>query len=162
MLWIFTDWDETITNEDTLCFVAPPDSSSPSGPPFSFFRDYYMRIMDEHEKAFGPRHTLERQLAYLASLDSIEEESVRNVEEHGLFKGVKEADIRERGRREVQFCRGWIEFVDECIRKREEVKLVGVLSVNWSKAFIESALAAIHDPAFMEELDIRANVSALI
>jgi hypothetical protein len=160
-LWIFVDWDETVTSHDTLSLVAPPDSSEPgSPPPFSFFSKYYMEIMDEHEKAFGPRETLERQLEYLDSLGSVEKASVSKVEEYGLFKGVKEADIRERGK-QVKFRDGWKNFTDEATRQ-EHVWLMGVLSVNWSKSFIVSALRMVHDDAFMEQFEIRANVFVIL
>ena len=157
-LWIFADWDETITSHDTLCLVAPPNSTEPTAPPpFSYFVQYYSNLISEYEHSFGPRDTLEQQLAYLQSLGPVERLIVRKVEEKGLFKGVKEEDIKKRAQR-VEFRNGWKEFTEEAMR-REDVRLMGILSVNWSNVFISSALRRIHDDAFMEQFEIRANVN---
>ena len=158
-LWIFTDWDETITSHDTLSLIAPPDSTKPNAPPpFSYFSQYYSSLMSEHQKAFRPRDTLDRQLEFLASLKPVEKASIEKVEQEGLFKGVKEEDIRKRAHK-VKFRDGWKEFTEQAMSK-EHVRLKGILSVNWSKAFIDSALRRIHDDAFMKQFEIRANVSA--
>lgn len=159
-LWIFADWDETITKHDTLSLIAPPDSSDPKGPPpFSYFSKYYMGLMTEHDKAFGPRDTLERQLEYLVSLTPIEKASVMEVEEKGLFKGVKEEDIRRRAQR-VEFREGWKEFTYATTDK-EHIRFRAILSVNWSGVFIKSALQRIHDEAFLNQFEIRANVNTV-
>jgi hypothetical protein len=155
-LVLFTDWDETITARDTLSLIAPPDSPDGDRPPFSFFVDYYLNVMAAHEKAFGPRHTLEKQLEYLGSLGVVEKASVSKVEEYGLFKGVREVDICERTK-QVQFRDGWKEFAAQ-VTKTDHVQFMAVLSVNWSKVFIDCALRRIHDSAFMEKFEIRANV----
>ena len=158
-LWIFADWDETITSHDTLSLIAPPDSSEPNAPPpFSYFVQYYLKVMADYEQSFGPRDTLEKQLVYLESLGPVERVSVRKVEEKGLFKGVKEEDIK-KGAQQVEFRNGWKEFTEEAM-KREDVRLMGILSVNWSSVFIDSALRRIHDDAFMQQFEIRANVDS--
>jgi hypothetical protein len=151
-LLIFADWDETITSHDTLSLVAPPDTPNSTCPPFSFFTDCYLDDMTRHEKAFGPRDTVEKQLEYLGSLSVVEMASVRRVEEYGLFKGVREADIRERST-QVNFRDGWEAFTAE-ITAREHVQFMAVLSVNWSKVLIDCALKRMHDTRF----EIRANV----
>jgi thiamine phosphate phosphatase / amino-HMP aminohydrolase len=156
-LWIFADWDETITSHDTLSLIAPPDSSDPNGPPpFSYFSQYYTNLVREHEREFGPRDTLDRQLEYLASLAPVEQASMKKVEERGLFKGVREEDIRKRAQY-VEFRDGWKEFTERAMNE-QHVQLKGVLSVNWSKVFIRSALQRIHDDEFMRQFEIRANV----
>jgi hypothetical protein len=111
-LWIFADWDETITSHDTLSLIAPPDSSEPNGPP---------------------------------------------VEDEGLFKGVREEDICKRAQK-VEFRDGWKEFTEQAMNE-EHIRLMGILSVNWSKVFINCALRRIHNDAFMRQFEIRANVS---
>jgi hypothetical protein len=112
--------------------------------------------MSAHIKAFGPRDTLDRELEFLASLTPVEKATVKKVEEEGLFKGVKEEDIRKRAQK-VTFRDGWKEFTEQAM-KNEHVRLKGVLSVNWSKAFIESALRRIHNDIFMKQFEVRANV----
>jgi len=156
-LWIFADWDETVTIHDTLKLIAPPDSFGPDAPPpFSFFVDCYLALLSEHNQSFGPRDSLERELQYLDSLGSVETASIRKVEEYGLFRGVREVDIRERAQK-VEFRNGWKEFTEQAM-KQTDVQLMGIISVNWSRVFIESALRRIHDDAFIEQLDIRSNV----
>ena len=157
MLYIVADWDETITSHDTLSLIAPPDSSDPNGPPpFSYFAEYYSSLVTAHENAFGSRDTLDRQLEYIASLTPVEKASVKKVEEKGLFKGVREEDICKRAQ-QVEFRDGWKDFT-ELATQKGHVRLVGILSVNWSTKFIEAALRRIHDDAFMEQFEIRANV----
>jgi hypothetical protein len=159
-LWIFVDWDETITDHDTLNLIAPPDLDDPNGPPpFSFFSQYYMKLIAEHEEEFGPRDTLERQLEYLDSMTSVENASVSKVEEHGLFKGVTNEDLYERGK-QVHFRKGWEEFTKQ-VRKSPNARLLAILSVNWSTVFIEGALWGLHDEEFMKQLEIRANVTSV-
>jgi len=159
-LLIFCDWDETITAEDTLALIPNPDSSEPDAPPpFSYFSKYYLNLLAEHEKEIGPRDTLERQLEYLDSLGSVERKSVTRVEEKGLFKGVKEDDIRQRAEH-VKFRDGWKRFGEE-LEKSAYAKFVAVISVNWSSMFIETALRRVHHDDFMRQLIIRANVVSL-
>ena len=156
-LYIFIDWDETITTHDTLSLVAPPDSNEPnSPPPFSFFSEYYSQAVVEHAKEFGPRDTLDRQLDYLASLAVVENATVAKAENEGLFKGVSETDICERAK-QVRFRDGWNEFADQ-VKEREHVRLMGILSANWSTLFIRCALGRIHDDSLIEQLEILANV----
>src|SRR5438045_3480704 len=102
-LCIFLDWDETITNHDTLSLIAPPDPSDLNGPPpLSYFSEYYSTLIATHQKEFGARDTLERQLDYLSSLTPVEKASVKKIEEKGLFKGVREAEICKRAQ-QVRF-----------------------------------------------------------
>jgi hypothetical protein len=160
-LWIFVDWDETITNHDTLSLIAPPDSDSPDAPPpFSFFVEYYATLLRRHEQRFGPRDTLERQFDYLDSLSAIENASVANVEQRGLFKGVTDDDLIERAK-QVEFRNGWEDFVKR-VREKENVRLLAVISVNWSRVFMQAALRRIHDDEFFREVEFRANVCDLL
>ena len=159
-LCIFSDWDETITNHDTLSLIAPPDSSDLNGPPpLSYFSEYYSNLIAAHKRWFGARDTLERQLNYLGSLTPVEKASIEKIEENGLFKGVRGAEICKRAQ-QVQFREGWNEFT-EYVTGKNHVRLMGILSVNWSKLFINCALRRIHDDAFMAQIEIWANVCLL-
>lgn len=161
MLHIIADWDGTITSHDTLSLIAPPDSSDSNGPPpFSYFTEYYSSLMTAHEKAFGSHDTLDRQLEYVASLTPVEKASIKKVEEKGLFKGVREEDICKRAQ-QVEFRDGWKDFT-ELATNNTHVRLIGILSVNWSTKFIEAALRRIHDDAFMGQFEIRANVRSCV
>jgi len=158
---VFTDWDETITAHDTLCLIAPPVSDEPNAPPpFSFFSEYYSHLKTEHDNAFGPRETLDRELQYLASLGPIEKATIAKVERSGLFRGIKEYDLCERAK-QVKFRDGWTEFTEQ-VEKKEHVRLMSVLSISWSRSFIRHALRRIHDDEFLDRIEIRANVSSSI
>jgi len=160
-IWIFVDWDETITYRDTLHLIAPPDSQAPSAPPsFSFFSDYYMKLLKEHEREFGQRHTLERQLDFLGSLSAVENASVSKVEEHGLFKGVTNEELYERGK-QVRFRDGWEKFTKQ-VTESSNCSLVAILSVSWSAVFIEGALKRVLNEESMKQLEIRANVNTVV
>jgi hypothetical protein len=157
-LWIFTDWDETITSEDTLYLIAPPDDNKPnSSPPFSFFSEYYMSLATDFETWFGPRDTLARQLEYLQELGPAERESIRKIEELGLFKDVRIEDIKERSKT-VKFRHGWENFIGQVRKQEDRVRFIAVLSVNWSGVFIRTALEQALGSEFVETVEIRANV----
>jgi len=115
-----------------------------------------MKIMDEFERNFGPRDTLERQLDFLDRLKVVERESVGNVERRGLFRGVTKEELCERAKK-VEFRSGWKEFAEK-VQKSENAKLVAILSVNWSAVFIEAALKNLHGEDFIKGIEIRANV----
>jgi hypothetical protein len=154
-LCIFTDWDETITSKDTLALIAPPDGST-GAPPFSWFGEYYMELMHDFENSFGPRDTLERQLAFLDELRIVERKSVAMVEKRGLFKGVTIEELCGRTKK-VEFREGWKECAEK-VRRSEHTTLVAVVSVNWSAVFIEAALKYLHGDEFVKDIEIRANV----
>jgi hypothetical protein len=157
-LWIFADWDETITSKDTLYLIAPPDDNKPnSSPPFSFFSEYYMSIVADFDTWFGPRDTLARQLEYLDELGPAEKESIRKIEELGLFKNIRIKDIKERSK-DVTFRPGWEEFIGLVRKKEDDVRFIAVLSVNWSGVFIRTALERSLGSEFVETFEIRANV----
>lgn len=143
MLLLF-DWDETISAQDTLSLIAPPEGRQHRGPAFSHYTESYLSDLSRHDDSFGARDTLARQTDYLASIDAVERASVARVEEGGLFDGVTATEIEERAR-SVRFRTGW-EQVAEYLRDREgQGSGSGVeshiISVGWSARFIRAALA---------------------
>ncbi|KAN0060905.1 hypothetical protein ACQY0O_006639 [Thecaphora frezii] len=140
-LMIFVDWDETITAQDTLSLIAPPAGTQEKGHDFAHYTDAYMADLSAHELAFGVRDSLEKQLAFLESIDEVEKKSVTRVEEGGLFSGVRMQDILQRAE-SVSFRDGW-ESADEWLIEKAAKGLIelDVISVGWSAAFIQQALA---------------------
>ncbi|BFZ63475.1 hypothetical protein YB2330_004597 [Saitoella coloradoensis] len=150
----FCDWDETITKSDTLGLIADAaytqPNISPEMPPWSYFGETYLADLDNHEKAYGPRDTIEKQFDYLGKMGPIEIASVTRVENSGLFKGVPVEAVREQSKN-ARARAGWWEFAQRLQRDADvgDVKVI-IVSVNWSKTFIETFLAkgGVHDTLF--------------
>ncbi|EPQ28262.1 uncharacterized protein PFL1_04089 [Pseudozyma flocculosa PF-1] len=140
-MMVFLDWDETITAQDTLSLIAPPAGTQQDGEDFAHYTEAYMTDLSSHEQTFGERDTLEKQTAYLESIDEVEKTSVNRVEQGGLFVGVKMADIQRRAET-VSFRDGWDGAHEWLEQKAEEGDAeTDIISVGWSAEFIRHALA---------------------
>ncbi|KAK9449439.1 uncharacterized protein V1518DRAFT_416016 [Limtongia smithiae] len=147
---LLVDFDETITVEDTLHLVADAayqahandDAASDDAiPSWSHFSETYMAdytaFAASYNVALAQRTTIAAELAYLAALDSVEEASVRRVEQSRLFRGVTSADLTTQALR-VRLQPGVGAVLRRC---REEMHMrIGVVSVNWSGLFIHEVL----------------------
>lgn len=137
---VLMDWDETISAHDTLALVAPPPGTQMLGPDFSSYTDAYMSDMDEYTKSFGERDTLERQMAFLEGLDTVEQMSVARVESGQLFKGVSMADLLSRAKT-VELREGWNVFRSWLEDQTKAGSVVShIISVGWSAKFIQKAI----------------------
>ncbi len=137
---LFLDFDSTLTTHDTLAHLAAIGYSrrnstitpTQSLRPWSQISTAYTTDYAAHTKSYIPppplRTTLVHELTFLASLHSVEEASVRRVEEAGIFHGVTGQDIHVAAR--------------EAVRSggREKGR-VGVVSVNWSMRWVRECLA---------------------
>ncbi|GAC76882.1 uncharacterized conserved protein [Moesziomyces antarcticus T-34] len=141
-LQLFIDWDETITATDTLSLIAPPEGEQEHGPAFSHYTEAYLSDLKAYETSFGERNTWDRQLEFLAEMDSVEVESVTRVQDGGLFKGVTRASLLERAQK-VEFRTGWQDFYAWLGEHRDVV--AEIISVGWSAAFIRQAIES-HSP----------------
>lgn len=135
------DWDETITNHDTLDLVVPADTEIKSdSPPFSYFTDAYMHDYDAFNRDHDEVNSLEQLLRYLDDVDYVEKRSLDRIVSHGLFKGIPEDTLQTRAGK-VEFREGW-EGAGQWLQTHAKTGHVTayVLSVNWSKPFIQAAL----------------------
>ena len=135
-LVLFIDFDETITEHDTLSLIAPPNGTHP-GPDFSTYVDAYVADLKAHEDSYSQdRSTLAGQLTFLESLDEIELTSQKRIEDGGLFVGFDPVKMEERAK-SVRVRRGWKEVMARPAVSSLEAHIV---SVGWSARFIEAVL----------------------
>ncbi|KAL6866578.1 haloacid dehalogenase-like hydrolase domain-containing protein [Trichoderma novae-zelandiae] len=169
------DFDGTITAKDTILQLAQsaihlqtqragPSSSAPSSsssssssskPPLQTKWDDIVRVYAAQHAAYAdafspPKHerrTPAQELVYLASLKDTENASLDRVDGSGLFGGVTEDDLFRMGRALVE--RGEVVvrdgFADMVRMARDKGWRVGVISVNWSAAFIQGVLHPLSD-----------------
>ncbi|KAF4555252.1 Hypothetical protein D9617_2g052050 [Elsinoe fawcettii] len=159
------DWDGTLTKKDTLHLVArigydkhdmPLDGVNSRYPipfkPWSELGKMYMAAYDEHVSQYRPRAEERRALGeerrWLASLRAVELSGVKAAEDIKLFRGVTMQDV-DRGARsalqdgDVALRDGWRElFAHVCNAYPQSNRSIKILSVNWSRSFICSALQA--------------------
>jgi len=170
------DWDGTLTQKDTLNLVADigykrqnwsehgsmaieNEHVEHSLPPWSAFGKAYMEDFANHEASYKPRRenrtALEQERYWLKSLEEVEVQSAKRVQEAGLFRGVTRTDISEAASNAVkdgklQLRHGWSELFSRYIPWSSQTSTpnqISILSVNWSAHFIRSAmLAAARSP----------------
>ena len=115
----------------------------------------YSADYEAHVSGYAPpaeeRTELRSELEFLESLRPVEKASLRRVEEAGLFASVGRCGFLRMGREavgdvRVVLRRGWDLFVSEVCRRSggggtgERGWEVGVVSVNWSKGWVEGVL----------------------
>lgn len=147
------DFDGTITVKDTIFQLAQSAIAfqhERNGKHLQTAWDDIVQAYGDDHKAFAnhftpPEHerrSPQQELAYLSSLKDTENASLDRVDTSGLFSGLTRQDLFQMGRDQV--CGGSIAirdgFVEMVELARENGWLVSVLSVNWSRAFIEGVL----------------------
>lgn len=136
---VILDWDETITESDTMGTLAQAVKDSGK---WQHFVDAYTTDLETHEKFYGARTCLEDQYGYLASLSAVEMTSIGRIESAKYFEGVSSQDL-ESAARKVTIRGG---FVDFCGTLASEFGVkFEILSVNWSEEFIRYALQNVVD-----------------
>ena len=127
----------------------------------------YMEDFTAHQNQYRPmksnRKTILEERAWLASLKNVELRSIKRVEKSRIFRGITAADIKQeanqavkQGEGELQIREGWYSLYSKILerqmneKQREdmsgEIDQVTILSVNWSKLFINECLAAAETP----------------
>jgi hypothetical protein len=145
---LILDWDGTLTTKDTLHLVsdigyARNASRNPPLPAWSGIVSAYLEEFKTHEKSYqGDHNTIEEESQWLASLATVESRSVQRVETAGIFQGVRTDDVRRKACEAVthgllELRDGW----DTLLSTKTSVYTdLTILSVNWSRCFIQSAL----------------------
>lgn len=147
------DFDGTITQKDTIGELAQAAISlqrQRTGrelqPAWDHAVQAYFQDYASYKTNFKPpeleRCSIEAETKFLAGLKDAEEASLSRVSGSGLFAGLQRDDLFQMGVEAVSFGRvliteGFEELLNAASRK--ELK-VHILSVNWSKAFIEGVL----------------------
>ncbi|EMG49051.1 CTO1 Cold tolerance protein 1 [Candida maltosa Xu316] len=135
---IITDWDETVTKEDTIKYVSEvPYINNPQlTPPFSHFVDAYFANYSHYKKSFGDRNSIDDEVLFQQGTLAIESESIRNIEDSKIFKDLTESHFRNQASK-IEIRPGFVEFVKEC--KTKEIPVV-ILSANWTSIVINQVL----------------------
>lgn len=134
---IIFDWDETISESDTMSILARAVEDSAK---WQTFVDQYVSDLEQQESIFGDRTSLEEQYKFLGSLSSVELASVKRIEVAKYFQGLTLSAV-ERAARNVKIRSGFAQF---CRRLPIHVSRQ-ILSVNWSQEFIKSGLSIAVD-----------------
>lgn len=157
------DFDGTITVKDTIFQLAQSAIS------FKQQQQDLQPAWDAIVKAYGDDHKAfaktysppeserlspEQELAYLSSLKDTENASLNRVDQSGLFSGLTSQDLFQMGKSQVSsgavaIREGFVEMVELA---RQKGWHVGVLSVNWSEAFIQGVLHPIDVPIITNQI----------
>lgn len=136
------DWDETITNEDTIKLVAQAayNKKKEYEPKFDHFTDIYMKAFNEYNENFtskyGERDTIEKEIKFQTGMQNVEMSSINEIKKLKLFEGIDEEEFLAQGN-QVTLKPHFTEFLTKC----QELKIpVIILSVNWTKLIMQAVL----------------------
>lgn len=153
---LILDFDGTLTKRDTMHVVAEAGyrrqkelKRSPQPRPWNEIVDAYMDDFRLHTKAYSPaashRTTIAQEIAWLNSLEPIEQASIHRALEAGIFDDVRDIDMKTSALEslddgDVQLRPGFAKACHavylhnaNCYSKAGSIH---VLSVNWSFSFI--------------------------
>ncbi|KAK5990939.1 hypothetical protein PT974_09214 [Cladobotryum mycophilum] len=150
---LILDFDGTITVKDTvgelaqaaIAFQKHHRGIDLQGQWDKVVQDY-LKDLKSYNARYSPpegdRQDISEELCYLSGLDGIENASLDRVERSGAFSGLKRENLFEMGVDKI--TRGSIvirEGLDEMLQLASQQEwTVDIISVNWSKAFIEGVL----------------------
>jgi 2-hydroxy-3-keto-5-methylthiopentenyl-1-phosphate phosphatase len=154
---IVLDWDGTITKCDTLHIVAAIGYKRnrhlkliPWDQIVQAYISDYSLYEDSYHPARPDRKTIAQESAWLASLNDVEQRSVKRVQDAGVFTDVTEQDICVGAEHaiwshEIQLRDGWkdiLSIVGHTGNNVANPSPISIISVNWSSAFIRACLSA--------------------
>lgn len=147
------DFDGTITQHDTIGELAQSAirrekhrTQRDLQPAWDDAVQKYLQDHQSYTANFTPpepeRRTVEEEERFLAGLRPIEEASLTRVSRSGLFAGLEKSDLIQMGVEavstgRVRITEGYQDLLEEAQRGGAKVD---VLSVNWSRSFIEGVL----------------------
>lgn len=133
---VVMDWDETITKKDTTALVAQTAYRCKSGLiDFSHYTKIYMDAYNMYLAKWLERNTIEQEIEFQRGLKEVEMTLISAIQKDGLFKGLTRSDLAESAKA-VEIQPGFVDFV----KKVQGDTPLYILSVNWSRTLIESAL----------------------
>ncbi|KAI5960949.1 uncharacterized protein KGF55_004216 [Candida pseudojiufengensis] len=140
--YIISDWDETITLEDTIQYVAEiPYIKNPNlQPKFQFFTKIYYDAYENY-KSKNELNDIEDYREFLAGMNSIELSSIDLLEQKRIFANLTKQDFLQQTTK-IKLQPNVIEFFKKC--NELEVPIF-VLSTNWTSLIIEDILIKKHD-----------------
>ena len=168
---VFLDFDGTLTTADTtgkLVRLGYRQNRQHS----TDFREWdeivaaYVEDLEHHAVTYEPqakqRRSIEEECAFLASLNEIEQRSVRRVETAGIFKGLTVEEVDKYALEEVQsggvlLRDGWDGLLALVHRDGGSI---GLISANWSAVWIRQCLyhaSKVDARDILKDLRIYAN-----
>lgn len=154
---LLLDWDETLTQKDTLSVISPPkaelDARNYSGPSFEWFSEQYMQDYTQHTEKYSSKEikSIAEQCRLLDSFQEVELRSNTRIEESGFFKDWNVEDACDRARKVVELRNGVETSLKPFLNShRQEVK-TGVISVSWSSEFIKAGLNTIDSNGYIAD-----------
>ncbi|KAF8252761.1 hypothetical protein K440DRAFT_631721 [Wilcoxina mikolae CBS 423.85] len=151
---LILDFDDTLTTTDTISLLAKAAYTlrPQLSPPWSHFVDAYISDYNQHALSHpkSSRLTLADEASYLASLLPVERASIQRIEAAAVFKGLHTTNIAQDAASTVPLRPG---FWDLCRPILDSGGAVDILSVNWSRAWIQSSLRNAVSPEERERFD---------
>ena len=165
------DFDGTITQKDTISTLAQSainvhkerdgiDLNDTWSQIVKAYMDDLKECQEGYEPAEDDRHSMEEEARYLECSLGLELASLKRVNKSGIFKGLSRDDLFNMGVEARRTGAVSIREGFETVAALAESKgwRTGVLSVNWSRAFIEGV---IH-PVTMEVIANDVNLEGTI
>lgn len=167
-VFVFLDWDGTITKKNTVPLLADIAPATPSCPDYQWFLSEYMKDYEKHAASYRPskaeRALLKEEYAWLNSLETVERASIERVEAKGLFEGLIWTDddqaVFEKHARDVVdrskivLRNGVGDLIDTATMKGA----CGIVSVNWSFHWMYQVLSMTYGERHnLNKLTISAN-----
>lgn len=147
------DFDGTITEKDTISTLAKAALAVQQDrhgkdltPAWDQVVKDYIEDCRRYKKDYAipepERRTVDEEIGYLAGSGDVEIASLERIARSGVFAGLDEEDLRKMGREvresgQVGMREGFADLVNLA---GEKEWLIGVISVNWSRAFIAGVL----------------------
>ena len=150
---LFLDWDSTLTTASTLPLIASIATYPVQHPELHDLAKAYAEDLRVHNASYLPaessRTTLEQEIAYLNSLSTVEETSIRRIENAGIFNDVEAEDVKHVAaqavnRGDVKLRNDWQRCL-QSVKRNEGDEINGqvcIISVAWSGLFIRACLEA--------------------
>ena len=150
-LRLFTDFDKTLTTQDTLSALSQLQKA-PSKP-WSYFADTYFEDLQTllpplptpGPQSLNNRTTLKQEVEYLQSYLPLERRSIERLERERYFAGFTAAKLRKHGFEcaitgAVGISDGWWEML-AFLTTHNINHTVAIISLNWSAEFIAGVLS---------------------
>jgi HAD superfamily phosphoserine phosphatase-like hydrolase len=136
---IVSDWDETITEKDTIGIIGqlPYRIKKEYRPDFDYFTQTYLQAYNNYKQQFGDVYTLEEEIQFQRGMGPVEMQSINEIERLKLFSGITKDQFRKCSQ-EIKLRQGFVEFARKCNMTNIPLYIV---SINWTHLIIEKVLA---------------------
>ncbi|KAI5952812.1 hypothetical protein KGF54_003679 [Candida jiufengensis] len=135
--YIISDWDETITTEDTIQYVGEvPYLKNPNlQPPFKHFSEIYYNSYKNY-KSKHKLDTIDDYVEFLEGMNPIESSSIDQLQQHKIFQNLSKQDFLNQSTK-IKLRPSVIGFFQKCNSLNIPVY---ILSTNWTSLIIEDIL----------------------